>query len=93
MKKIAKKRSPAVMKVWITRDKEPSDTTDLIEFWREEPTLALDHNFWHGSKSRWGPVALCCKVFRRLTGRPLPRKGSKTLVEVELTIKDAKKAR
>ena len=86
------------MKMWMTRDTSNSDDYD-VEFNIVKPTLQLgqfcpgkigamdvDEN---GEEFFILPLSINTMIFHGITNIPLPRKGSRKLVEVKLSIKEA----
>ncbi len=81
------------MKLWMTRDEDKTcaDQTrlpDYIYFYRSDPT---EHGY--GGFAGRALASLNLADFKSLIGLPLPRKGSKKLVNVEMTIAPVKKGK
>lgn len=72
------------MKVWMTRDKkEPLFDNYEITFFTKEPSL---EQFWFNDGGEM--IEMDKEAFKKFFNLPLPRKGSKKLVELEINLKE-----
>ena len=78
------------MKLWMTRDKgkEKYGDNDYVHFWKNEPIYDKEEG-WSSDDGSFMPLELI--EFKSLTGLPLPRKGSKRLVDVKMVIAEVKR--
>ncbi len=75
------------MKLWITRDGNKGEPTIVI-FWTSDPGKLIDGAY---DVDGYGLFQVDCSVLEVLTDIPLPRRGSKRLVNAKIEITPCKR--